>query len=983
MTKKLLILFLLSVGITHNYAQTEIDSLRAVLKSNLPDTSRVNTYLHFYHTDLFYDQPDEVIAFSYKALDLSRKIRFETGEIIANDHLGYMHRIRGHKDSALYHYREAAAISERIKFTEGIIDALLGMGNTYSRIQLHDSAQVQFNRALEIAKLAGDSIKMASVYNDAGNAYMAQNKLVQALENYQFATTHGDSSTREVAYINIGLVHIRLGNYEEARYYSQKGLELSLKIGNEYNALYSYQNLGIIEKKLGNYDKALGYYSQAAAGFKKIGDNHALAEIITNLGNIHFEQKSFNLAIERYEESLNIYRDIKNDLGVCFNLIAIGLSYRELKNYESAEKVLLDASQLADSLQFLTQKMDVSLGLSQVYKNMGNFQKALAYHVKFKALNDSVLSLQNESQINEMEAKYQAAEKERKIELLSAENQIANLSIQKQTNFRNFLIVMAFILSVLAALAYNRFQVKARANKKLKELDEIKTSFFTNISHEFRTPLTLIISPVQKLLEETDSKPFRSELTTIYKSANRLLELTNELLDLSKLEAGKLTLHLVKSDIVAFIKVVAASFESIAAEKGIVFECSFKEPQLEVYFDADKLQKIVNNLLSNAFKFTPSGGQVRMSLTVNMDSVSVEISDNGPGLTEKEQLLIFDRFYQGDTSNSYAPGTGIGLTLTNELVALHHGSLMVKSKKGEGASFTFSLPRNKSAYSKAEFESTERITKTSQDMPNPLESDEIEENVEQENVPLVLLVEDNSALRKHLGDLLKDDYRIEESVNGHQGIDKALKTIPDIIISDLMMPETDGLTLCKTLKMDERTSHIPIIILTAKADMSAKLEGLEHGADDYLVKPFHNAELKIRVVNLIQQRISLRSRYATELLLQPSKVSLSNPDEIFIKKAMNLVDKHLSDSDFTVEIFQREMAMSRMQLHRKLKALTNFSASEFVRDFRLQRAAELLSNNGINVAEAGYSCGFNSLSYFTQCFKKKYGVNPSKYSLTK
>jgi CheY-like chemotaxis protein/anti-sigma regulatory factor (Ser/Thr protein kinase) len=338
-----------------------------------------------------------------------------------------------------------------------------------------------------------------------------------------------------------------------------------------------------------------------------------------------------------------------------------------------------------------------------------------------------------------------------------------------------------------------------------------------------------------------------------------------------------------ENDLIDFLKLSAANFESIAVQKGIAFECVFTKPRLKVFFDGEKLQKVINNLLSNAFKFTPSGGTVTLEVVDDAHSISISVSDSGPGLSQEEQKRIFERFYQGGGSNSFAPGTGIGLTLTKELMALHRGTLQVKSQKGKGTTFIANLPRGERAYRKTEFRSMVGV-EHSHTLPASISNDD-EEDLILGDSPIALIVEDNLDLRNHLRRLLVDEYRVETAENGREGIRRALKIIPDIIVSDLMMPEADGMELVKTLKSDERTSHIPIVLLTAKADLPAKLEGLEHGADDYLVKPFDNSELKIRLKNLIDQRESLRSRYANELILQPSKISLSNPDEIFLKKS--------------------------------------------------------------------------------------------------
>ncbi|MEM8847609.1 MAG: ATP-binding protein [Bacteroidota bacterium] len=473
-----------------------------------------------------------------------------------------------------------------------------------------------------------------------------------------------------------------------------------------------------------------------------------------------------------------------------------------------------------------------------------------------------------------------------------------------------------------------------------------------------------------------NDKETANALSVIRRNAKVLTNLTNQLLDLSKLEAGKLSLHVAEGDFKSFLKVVCASFDSLAAAHNVEFARDLDDTPELAYFDEDKVQKILNNLLSNAFKFTSQEGKVTIRAFKDQRQVSITIQDTGAGISTKDQELIFKRFHQNKTNTANTGGTGVGLTLSKELALLHHGDISVKSEEGIGSTFTFHFPIKKSAYQPHEIQevhaqSIEPITK-----PTTIELDEDKEGIASTD-KIVLIVEDNPDLSNHMRSLLKDEFTVKQSANGKLGVLDALEIVPDIIVSDLMMPEVDGVELSNTLKANEKTSHIPIILLTAKADRETKLDGLKAGVDDFLTKPFDNEELKVRIQNLIGQHEKLKAKYEQTLRLSPSKIKVQSPEETFIKKALEIVDENLSNSEFTVEGFQKEIGMSRMQLHRKLKALTNFSASEFIRDIRLQRAADLLSNKGLNINEVAYSCGFNSHSYFTQCYKQKFGVSPS------
>ncbi len=528
--------------------------------------------------------------------------------------------------------------------------------------------------------------------------------------------------------------------------------------------------------------------------------------------------------------------------------------------------------------------------------------------------------------------------------------------------------------------------LKIKETEKLQELDKIKTNFFTNISHEFRTPLTLILGPLEKLMSENNNEFIQSQYTLIQKNANNLLKLINQLLDLSSIDAGKMKLNIERGDAIAFIKGIIASFNPLAEIKNIKLKFSSKLEQIDSYFDKDKLEKIISNLLSNALKFTYEKGEIFVSVSIdtenNNDVIEINVEDNGIGIPPNELKNIFDRFSKANNSSALG-GTGIGLALVKELVELHNGSISVKSEINKGTKFKISLPL-KIEYSKASATphasiemNTDKII--SEPVNEAIGERELENKNNTDNVPLVLIVEDERDIRNFIKDNIGDKYKIIESPDGKDGIKKSIEYIPDIIISDIIMPGVDGIELCKNIKSDEKTSHIPIILLTAKSSVDNKLEGLETGADDYLTKPFNISELQVRVSNLINQRRKLRERFRKEILLEPKEIAVTSTDEKFLYRIANIIEKHISDYNFSVDSFANEAGMSRMQLHRKLNAVTGQSAGDYIRNYRLKRAAKLLEGKHGNIAEVAYDVGFNNPSYFSDCFKKMFGSLPSEY----
>ena len=528
------------------------------------------------------------------------------------------------------------------------------------------------------------------------------------------------------------------------------------------------------------------------------------------------------------------------------------------------------------------------------------------------------------------------------------------------------------------AIAEQNLDFNIEQNNRLKELDNLKTTFFTNISHELRTPLTLIASPIQELMVKYPSDTL---LPIMNRNAQRLLTLINQLLDISKLEAGQMKVEMREDNLPKHLKTLASSFISLAESKKISFEFSQNQNDIIAYFDKDKLDKIVTNLLSNAFKFTPEGGQVvvRSHFSEDSKTINIEASDTGVGIQKAQLDKIFDRFYQIDDSHhrNYE-GTGIGLALVKELVGVLKGTIEVKSQKNIGTSFYVNLPieiqnnpKNSKQESKQILQLNDTHTQQTTDFGNQLIT-----NSNAVNNNILLIVDDNEDIRTYVRSIFESCYQIIEAIDGKDGIEKAQQTVPTLIISDLMMPEMDGFEFCKYLKTHELTSHIPVVMLTAKANMESRIEGLALGADDYLIKPFNTQEIKVRVKNLLDKQENLR-QYFTRNNAEIESVKINPIEIIFFTKTKDILAKHLSESTYEVEHFCQEMNMSSSQLRRKIKALTNQTIVEFIRDFRLQTAAELLMN--YSVSDVAFRVGFESLSYFTKAFQEKFGVLPSEF----
>jgi signal transduction histidine kinase/ligand-binding sensor domain-containing protein/DNA-binding response OmpR family regulator len=535
----------------------------------------------------------------------------------------------------------------------------------------------------------------------------------------------------------------------------------------------------------------------------------------------------------------------------------------------------------------------------------------------------------------------------------------------------------------------NQLKLEKVESDSLRHLDQLKTRFFANISHEFRTPLTLILGQVESVISSSIGTKEKGKLHIANRNARRLLTLINQLLDISKIEAGAMELKAEQHNIVSFLKSLFYSFESLAESKKISLRFESSYENIPVVFEPDKMEKVFYNLVSNAFKFTGSGGEIKVSLKLSsITKMEICIKDSGEGIPADRISKIFDRFYQVDSSTTREhEGTGIGLALTKELITLHKGTIRVESKPGEGTLFIVELPAGDFNLKKGisgepfsglnNFPEIKNIPADIIETANSLQNEKLLD--EEQKQEIILVVEDNVDVRNYIVEILSSEYKTEQASNGEEGIIAAVKLIPDLIITDIMMPKMDGYKFSEEIRTDERISHIPIVMLTAKAGLDDKIEGLETGIDAYLTKPFNAKELKVQVKNLILRRKELRKKFSNATIIKPSEVSGVSADQEFLKKIITNIESHFEDEHFTVEKLAEETFTSVSQLNRKLNALIDQPAGHLIRSLRLQRAADLLQQNSGSIAEICYKIGFSDQAYFSRTFKKQFGVSPSEY----
>nr|WP_294903004.1 two-component regulator propeller domain-containing protein [uncultured Lacibacter sp.] len=548
-----------------------------------------------------------------------------------------------------------------------------------------------------------------------------------------------------------------------------------------------------------------------------------------------------------------------------------------------------------------------------------------------------------------------------------------------------FLLWLTRHLGLRQAALKNQLALTEHARKQEQEMADYKERLFTNISHEFRTPLTLILGPLDDLLQRRKFETaVEKSLRLIQKQSKRMLRMVNQLLDFQKAEAGSLKLSLQPGEMVSFCQDIFILFSDEATRRNITYRFIAEEKYLSVTFDHNKLEIIVFNILSNAFKFTPNGGSITLAVKRNQDQYcEISVQDTGKGIPPNELERIFDRFYRGKEEDATTiSGTGIGLAFVKELTALHKGTIQAKSDGVNGSLFTVILPTTavaaNSMHNAAELVSNRnQQTDTTLNLTTMLE--ENEQIIQEQEQSIILVVEDESDMLQYICEMLAPSFKVITATNGREGIEKALETIPDLIVSDVMMPEVDGIELCRKLKSDKDSSHIPIILLTALSDVAHHVQGIREGADVYLPKPFNSQLLLVHIHNLINSRNTLKEIYAKRILLGTGNFEIKSFEEEFLVKLMKLVEENISNSDFNNDDLAILMFMSRSTFYRKLKAVTGMSGNEFIRTARLNYSAKLLESGKYSVTEAAYEAGFNDIKYFRKRFQEQFGVSPSEF----
>lgn len=872
------------------------------------------------------------------------------------------------------------------------IDALNGLAYQI-RVSFPDSATACAQEALRLSKDNGYEIGQCDAYVTLGLLAWLEPSTEKGIEYGLLALQTGDAAGYKKgmmeANLLLGLVYNEL-DPKKAEDFTSRGLTLALEIQHAEGIARACNTLGNHYRRRNDGKEAMRYYEMGLRHLANRKDVSIKNLLLTNIALYYINRDEEREKTKLYlEEALQIAMTFGNKSAELLTRTRMGMYYMNLNDLSRAEEQFTLSEKLSLELGHKSALLEAYNGLISIKTKTGRIAEAQAYLAKYFHLKDSLYGLESAREIAALETRHETEKKDQTIKLLEQEKRIQQIW--------SIVLICGVVLALAIALLIYRLQrsrtqktkqlldIQQLLNDKLKEVDKFKTDFFANISHEFRTPLTLILAPLENELKKKLPAGGKKNLVLIRRNANRLLELVNQLLDLSKLESGKMDLHIRQGELKQFLLAITDSFESLAQYKQIEFIRTINLDDKPYWFDQDKAEKIVTNLVANAFKYTPAGGTVSISADlVDNRHLSIVVTDTGTGIPKEEQEHVFSAFYQTKQAASQQQGTGLGLPLVKELVKLYNGTISLQSEPGRGTSLTATLPVCKEAFDASVVVDDSGVLSPfyiGHPMVTPDSNHETSQSL-LHNKDSVLVIEDNTDLREFMAATLQNNnYAVLSASDGEEALQLALKYVPNLVLSDLMMPKMDGIAFTRKIKDDERTSHIPVILLTAKNEPQSRIDGLRTGADDYLTKPFSPDELLVRIDNLISQRKKLALKFRERILVSPSPTLEASLDDKFLGKARAIVDTYLSDCTFTVEQMAEEMNLSRTQLFRKLKALTGLSPNDFIKDIRLKRAAEMIRQKVDIITQIGYAVGFNDQSYFTKCFKKQFGVTPTEFSM--
>jgi len=867
------------------------------------------------------------------------------GSIVALRVLGDAQRNESAFDDALTTHSEGLKQAETIQDTLEWVRALNNVGTDYRRMGILDIAQEYHYQAWRLCKVTTDT------------SFVALKNQAKSLNG-------------------LGNIYLTLGNYERADSALRKALVVEQELGSMVGAAINYANLGSIFEHRGEVDSAWVYYRYSMEANQKAGSTLGIALCHSSFGSLYEQAQQYDEAIKEYEAGYQLMQDSKDEWHKLNLLVALASVHSAMRDDAQMLQCLSLARSKAEQIQDKEHLADIYTLYYKYYKRHGDWQAALTYYEQATEMKQSSLDMDKFNRMQNTSLTIERNIQNRKMNKakITLEHERAERRIENVT----FAVIALLLLGFFSFFLYIQ-RIQRRNHKELKKMSSMRETFFTNITHEFRTPLTLILGLSQELQQE-ESEQIRERAESIERQGQGLLTLINQLLDISKIKSSVGDPRTCRGNVTAHIAMIVDSYRDYASSRYI--ELIYQpQDQVEMSFVPDYVNKVFNNLLSNAFKFTPPQGKISITLWRADDSVYIDLSDTGHGMDRETVEHAFDPFYQAESDSKHI-GTGIGLALVKQIVQASKGQISIESKLGEGTTFHIIVPIiNDQA-------APQQTLSAATNMPllPHQETDLQDSECEQDESCRLLVIEDNHDIAHYIGSQFEDHYSVSYATDGEEGFRKAVELVPDLIITDLMMPGVNGLELCRQIRSNEIVNHIPIIVVTAKVSEEERIRGIEAGADAYLTKPFNTTELRMLVERLLDSRKTLRQKFAQIVIKgqEPDESEtnkLEEADITFLTKVAALVDQQISQNKNTnVEEIASSLYMSSRQLYRKLKALTGYAPSAYILRLKIRKACELMDADAeMSLTDVAYQSGFDTYSNFSRSFKNICEVSPSKY----
>jgi len=876
------------------------------------------------------------------------------------------------------------------------------LGRIYRESNFFIKAIDCHTRELKLAEQLGDTIAAVQALNNIGTNFRRMGILDEAVD-YHYRGLHlceefslkDDSTARKNRVISlngIGNICLTLGDTETADSVFNAALEGEKRLGSPLGQAINYANLGSLYERNGQIDSAWTFYRQSMEQNRLAKSDLGISLCYTHFGRLNEKQGRRAEAIAEYRKAYDIMAPSDDRWHTMEPCLALAEIYIKMGDDATAMQYLATADRLAHDLHSLEHQSQIARLYYDIYNRKGDTRQALHFYKIYNELGDSVSSEKNIIHMQNMRVRYE--HEQHRAEMESVNQQYRTERTLKRLSFAAGMLVVILAAVIVCFMLY-ALRARKRKQEVQHQLDEMRLSFFTNITHEFRTPLTVILG-YSRMMEE--GKVPMGDITRVANMVSRqgarLLSLINQLLDIQKVKSavGKCDWH--RGDVVLFLSNIIESHLNMAHSRGIRLFYAPKQQKAVCDFVPDYAQKVVCNLVTNAIKFSKEGSEVLVSLDVEDDMLQMRVADFGSGISQDDQQRIFEPFYQTESDKKNV-GSGVGLALVKQIVSALNGSISLVSKVGEGSVFTVRIPVKapegvevKSLESLGSVPTSILLNAENDVMPETdssasiSEADDADDDNQSDPRQLVLIVEDNADVAEYMTMQLKTRYRLAIAHDGMKGLEMATQLVPDIIVTDVMMPRMDGYELCQAVKQSDVLNHIPVIMVTAKTSQEDKLRGLQLGVDAYIYKPFDAEELAVSVGNLLEKSRMLRERYMQAAAEhQPNaEAALPPQDRAFIDRVNTIVDKEMNEGNVTVDTVAVALCMSSAQFRRKLTAVSGTTPAVYIRTRQMQMAQRILDSNAdLPINEVAMKCGFYDVSHFTRTFKLVMGVTPTQY----